>query len=126
MLWTKLTYSSSKFVLMLIFVKQMIDKTEETVQNRTPGFNNLDTPVLTHERINSYLVVIFTNLNKAHINKMPYRDSPQQEINLVMSFIYLNLFNQMNTQKNVTLEKQTIKIFYSNLKKKDLITLEIK
>ena len=71
----------------------MVDKIEETLHNiKTPGLNNPETCVLTHIRVNTHLVLIFSNLNKAQIYKMPYRNSPYHEIEIVMSFFYLNLF----------------------------------
>ena len=59
---------------------------------KTPGFNNTETYVLTHNRFNTYRVLIFTDLKKAQINKMLYRDSPHHEIEIIMSFDYLYLF----------------------------------
>ena len=38
------------------------------------------------------MVLIFCDLSKTQIYKMPYRDSPHREIELDMSFIYLNVF----------------------------------
>ena len=71
----------------------MNDKLEETVLNiKTPGLNNHETYVLTHNRFNTYMVLIFSDLNKAQIYKMPYRNSPHQEIEILMSFNYLKLF----------------------------------
>ena len=60
--------------------------------NKTPGLNNPETYVLTHNRFNTYIVLIFTDLNKTQIYKMPYRDSPHREIEILMSFDYLHLF----------------------------------
>ena len=55
----------------------MINKSEETVlDNKTPGLNNPETYVFTHNRFNTYLVLIFSDLDKAQIYKMPYRVSP--------------------------------------------------
>ena len=48
--------------------------------------------MLTDIRFNTYLVWVFIDLNKAQTNKMPYRDSPHHEIEILMSFSYLNLF----------------------------------
>ena len=47
---------------------------------------NIETHVLTHNRSNTYRVLIFTDLKKAQIYKMPYRDSPHQEIEIVTKF----------------------------------------
>ena len=66
---------------------------EETVLNiKTPGLNNPETYVLTHNRFNTYMVLNFSDLNKAQIYKMPYRNSPHEEIEILMSFNYLKLF----------------------------------
>ena len=58
----------------------------------TPGLRNPKSYVLTHSRFNTYMVLLFTDLNKAQIYKMPYRDSPHHEIEILMSFDYLNVF----------------------------------
>ena len=49
----------------------MIDKIEETVLDKTPGLNNPETIVLTHNRFITSLVLIFSALNKAQIYKTP-------------------------------------------------------
>ena len=59
---------------------------------KTPGLKNPETHVLTHNRINNYMVSVFTDLIKAQIYKTPYRNSPHQEIEILMSFDYLHLF----------------------------------
>ena len=38
------------------------------------------------------MVLLFTDFKKAQIYKMPYRDSPHHEIEILMSFDYLHLF----------------------------------
>ena len=48
--------------------------------------------MLTHNRLNTYMVLISGDLNKAQIYKMPYRDCPHHETEIVMSFNYLNAF----------------------------------
>ena len=60
--------------------------------NADIGLNNPETYVLTHNRFNIYMVLIFTDLKKAEIYKMLYRDSPHHEIEIVMSFDYQRLF----------------------------------
>ena len=42
----------------------MIYKLDETVQDKTRVFNNPETYVLTHIRLNTYFVLIFSDLNK--------------------------------------------------------------
>ena len=68
---------------------------------KTPGINNPETYVLTHNRFNTYIVLIFSDLKKAQIYKMPYRDSPHQEIEIVMSFFdYLHIFGSDENNKD--------------------------
>ena len=43
------------------------------------------------------MVLVFSDLSKAQIFKKPYRNSPHQEIEILMSFDYLNVF-QPNEQ----------------------------
>ena len=45
---------------------------------KTLGLNNPETYVLTHNRFNTYIVLIFRDLKKAQIYKKPYRNSPHQ------------------------------------------------
>ena len=70
---------------------------------KTPGLNNPETYVLTNNRFNTYIVLIFTDLKKAQIYKMPYRDSPHREIGILKSFDYLHLFRP-NEHTNVLFE----------------------
>ena len=67
---------------------------------KTPGIKNPETYVLTHNRFNTYLVLIFSDLNKAQIYKMRYRDSPHHEIEILMSFDYLNVFGPDENNKD--------------------------
>ena len=67
---------------------------------KTPGLNNPETYVSTHNRFNTYMVLIFTDLKKAQIYKMPYRNSPHQETEKVMSFDYLYVFGPNENNKN--------------------------
>ena len=71
----------------------MNDNIEETVYDyETPRQDKPETHVLTHTRLNTYLVLIFSVLNKAQIYKMPFRDSPHHEIELPISFNSSNWF----------------------------------
>ena len=67
---------------------------------KTPGLNNPETYVLTHNRFNTYMVLIFTDLKKVQIYKMPYRNSPHQKIEIVMSFDYLHVFGPDENKKD--------------------------
>ena len=59
---------------------------------KTLGLSNPESNVLKYAGFNTYMVVVFTDLNKAQIHKMPYRDSLHHEIEILMSFDYLQLF----------------------------------
>ena len=62
----------------------MNDNVEETVLNiKTPGLKNPETYVLTHNRFITFLVLIFSDLNKAQIYKMTYRKNSHQELKYV-------------------------------------------
>ena len=74
----------------------------EEIVLKTPGLNNPETYVLTHNRFNTSLVLIFSDLNKAQIYKMPCRVSPHHEIEINMSFDYLIVFKPNETQKLIT------------------------
>ena len=66
----------------------------------TPGLNNPETCVLTHNRFNTYIVLIFADLKKAQIYKTPYRDNPHHEIELLLSFNYLHVFGPDENNKD--------------------------
>ena len=48
------------------------DNEVETLFCKTLGMNNPETRVLTQNRVNTYLFLIFSDLNKAQIYKLPY------------------------------------------------------
>ena len=56
--------------------------------------------MLTHNGFNTYIVLIFADLKKAQIYKMPYRDSPHHEIEILMSFDYLHVFGPDENNKD--------------------------
>ena len=78
---------------------------------KTPGLNNPETYVLTHNRFNTYMILIFTDLKKAQIFKMPYTKRPRQENEKVMSFDYLRVFglDENNKDGNFLLENENRK-----------------
>ena len=45
----------------------MTYKIEETVNDKTPGYNNPESYVLTQNRFKTFLVLIFSDLNKTQI-----------------------------------------------------------
>ena len=69
---------------------------------KTPGLNKPEYYVLTHNRFNTYMVLIFSDLKKAQIYKIPYRDSSHEEIEKVMSFDYLHVFGPDENNKDGT------------------------
>ena len=72
---------------------------------KTPEMNNLETYILTHIRDNTYLVLTFSDLNKAQIYKTPYRDSPHKVIEIVMSFKYSCLFKPNEHKEDYHIRK---------------------
>ena len=62
--------------------------------------NNHETYVLTGNRFNTFLVLIFSDLNKTQVYKMPYRDSPHHEIRTLMSFNCLYLLKAIGHKKD--------------------------
>ena len=46
--------------------------------------------MLTNNRFYTYIVLVYSDLNKAQIYKMPSRISPHREIEIVMCFDYLH------------------------------------
>ena len=89
--------------------------------HKTTEMNNPETDVLPHSRFITYLVLIFSDLNKAQIYKMPYKDISHNEIGIVTSFDYSCLFKQ-----NVHKEDYELKIFYLKLKMKNMFMWEKK
>ena len=66
---------------------------------KTPGLSNPETHVSKHNRFNTYMLLIFTDLKKAQIYKMPYRNSHHQEIEMVTKFDYQHLFKPFDFDK---------------------------
>ena len=62
--------------------------------------DNPETYVLTHNRFNTYMVLVFSDLKKAQIYKIPYRNSPHQENEIVMSFDYQHVFGPDENNKD--------------------------
>ena len=93
---------------------------EETVQYiKTPGLNDPETYVLTYNNFNTYLVLIFIELNKTQIYKTPYRDSPHQEIEIVMNFKYLNVFEPIEHKEDYVIRKANEENFFSKVEMKN-------
>ena len=77
------------------------------LENETPGLNNPETYVLIHNRFNTYLVLIFTDLKKAQIYKMPHRNSHHQEIEIVIKFDYQHLFKPFGLDEKTHARRET-------------------
>ena len=88
------------------------------LENETPGLNNPETHVLTHIRFNTYVVLIFTDLKKAQIHKMPYRNIPHQEIEIVKKFDYQRLFKPMGLDEKTHAKKETNENFLFKIEDK--------
>ena len=67
--------------------------------------NNSETYVLKYTRFNTYLILIFNDLNKAQIFKIPYRDSPHHEIEIIMSFNCLLVFKPIEYTEDYHIRK---------------------
>ena len=57
------------------------------------------------------MVLIFVDLNKGQVYKMPYRDSSHHEIKIPMSFIYLNSFKPNEHTEDYHIRKANHEIF---------------
>ena len=98
----------------------MNDKLEKTFLHiKTPGLNNPENHVLTHNRFNSYLVLVFSDLNKTQVYKLPYRISLNDEIEIVMSFDYLKLFKPNEHTEDYQFRKPNDEIFLIDIEDKD-------
>ena len=83
--------------------------------------NNPETYVLTQNRFITYIHLIFTDLKKAQIYKMPYRNSPHQEIEKVTSFDYLSLFRPNEHTEDYHIRKPNDKSFLFKIEDKKYI-----
>ena len=105
----------------------MNDRLEKSFHNiKTPGLNNPETHVLTHNGFSTRLVLIFTDLNETHIYKLLYRNSPNQEIEKVMSFDYLNVFKRNEHTEDYHIRKTDYENFLFEIGDKNHIYVEEK
>ena len=70
----------------------VLDNKSETLFCKTPGLNKPKNYVLTQNRFNTYMVLIFSVLNRTQIYEMPHRVSPNPETEIFISYNLLNLF----------------------------------
>ena len=83
--------------------------------------NNPESYLLTHNRFNTYMVLIFTDLKKAQIYKIPYRNSHHQEIEIVIKFDYQNLFKPFDLDKETHARIETDANFLFKIEDKNYI-----
>ena len=88
---------------------------------KTLGLSNPETYVLTHNRFNTYIVLIFTDSKKAQIYKMPYRNNPHREIEIVTSFDYLHLCRPNEHTEDYHIRKPNDKNFLFKIEDKKYI-----
>ena len=88
---------------------------------KTPGSKNLETCVLTDNRFINYIVLTFTDLKNAQIYKIPYRNSPHQEIEILMSFDYLHLFRPNEHSEDYHIRKPNDENFLFKIEDKKYI-----
>ena len=88
---------------------------------KTPGLNNPETYVLTHNGFNFYIVLVFTDLKKAQIYEILYRNSPHQEIEIIMSFDYLHLFRPNEHKEDYHIRKPNDEKFLFEIEDKKYI-----
>ena len=91
---------------------------------KTPGLSNPESYVLKHARLNTFMVLLFTDLNKVQIYKIPYRDSPHHEIELLMSFDYLYLFRPNEHREDYHIRKPNDEKFLFNIEDKNIFLWE--
>ena len=83
--------------------------------------NNPENYVLTYNRFNTYMILIFTDLKKAQIYRMPFRDSPHQEIEIVTKFDYQHLFKPFDLDKETHARIETDTNFLFKIEDKKYI-----
>ena len=92
---------------------------------KIPGLCNPESYVLTHSGFITYMVLPFADLNKAQIYKMPYRDSPHHETEMLMSFDYLNVFRPNEHTEDYHIRKPNNENFlFKNENKKCIHVVE--
>ena len=91
---------------------------------KIPGLSNSESYVLKHARFNTYMVLLFTDLNKAQIYKKPYRDSPHREIEILMSSDYLNEFRANEHTEDYHIRNQNIEKFLFKIEDKKIFMWE--
>ena len=69
------------------------------------------------------MILIFSDLNKAQIYEMPYRDSPHHEHDTHMSFHYLKLFKPNEHTEDYHIREPNGENFLFHVKEKEYVCL---
>ena len=88
---------------------------------KTQGLSNSESYVLKYARFNTFLIVLFTDENKAQNHKMPYRNSPHHEIEILMSFDYLHLLRPNEHTEDYYKRKPNIEFSFFKIEDKRYI-----
>ena len=99
----------------------MKDNLEKNLDIKILRLNNPENYVLTHNRFITYLVLIFSDLNKAQVYKMPFRVISNEEIKIVMSFDYLNVFKPSDYTEDYHITKPGDEKFLFEIEDKNYI-----
>ena len=94
----------------------MIDKID-----KTSGLNSPETYMLTHNRFNTYMVLMFSDLNKAQIYKMLCKISSHDKIEILMNFKFLNVFKTNEYTEYYHVRKPNDENFLLEIEDKKLI-----
>ena len=85
------------------------------------GLNNPETYVLTDNRFDNYMILLFTDLKKVHIYKIPYRDNSHHEIEIHIGFDYLRSFGPNEHSPDYFIRKPNDENFLFKIKDKKYI-----
>ena len=88
---------------------------------RSPGLSNPESYVLKHAIFITYMVLLFTDLNKAQIYKIPYRNNPHRETDILMSFVYLHMFRPNEHREDYHIRKPNDENFLFKIQDKEYI-----
>ena len=91
---------------------------------KTPRLNNRETYVITNNRFNNDMVLIFIDLKKAQIYKIRYRNSSHQETEKLMSFDCLHLFRPNEHSEDYHIRKTNDENFLFKFEQKNIFMWE--
>ena len=77
--------------------------------------------MLTHNRFNTYMVLVFGDLNGAQVYKMPYRNSLNDEIEVDLSSDYLKLIKPIEHMKDYHIREPNDENFLFEIDDKNYI-----